>query len=300
MIALQITATTPHGVVLSRPWGVALDGLLASVLWHRRKWAARAAGETFAYQHSQTPDILDLPLARCGDPEQDADWHWMATFADLHPQPQDATEPDIRWRTSRTDRTRLQHLSPVIGSQAVSDSTGRYQRRIVPVMAHPATSAHLARRRRPRPHPGSAHRLAVHRQAPRRRRGAGDPLGGQRDAPRPRLGGRPRTRARRPRPHRSTALRRRAPRRRPPGGCDCTPALPAPGQPHRGLPAGAVICRQRAGIRCLSDELKHPGASCDSRLAHADRDTTTTPAPTHPPRGAALSPQRTEPVKSML
>ena len=140
MIALQITATTPHGVVLSRPWGVALDGLLASVLWHRRKWAARAAGETFAYQHSQTPDILDLPLARCGDPEQDADWHWMATFADLHPQPQDATEPDIRWRTSRTDRTRLQHLSPVIGSQAVSDSTGRYQRRIVPVMAHPATT----------------------------------------------------------------------------------------------------------------------------------------------------------------
>ena len=139
MIALQITATTPHGVVLSRPWGVALDGLFASVLWHRRKWAARAAGETFAYQHSQTPDILDLPLARCGDPEQDADWHWMATFADLHPQPQDATEPDIRWRTSRTDRTRLQHLSPVIGSQAVSDSTGRYQRRVVPVMAHPAT-----------------------------------------------------------------------------------------------------------------------------------------------------------------
>ncbi|QNJ90010.1 hypothetical protein HZU40_00710 (plasmid) [Mycolicibacterium fluoranthenivorans] len=140
MIALQITATTPHGVVLSRPWGVALDGLLASVLWHRRKWAARAAGEDFTYQHSQTPETLDLPLARCGDPEHDADWHWMATFADLHPHPQDATEPDIRWRSSRTDRTRLQHLSPVIGSQAVSDSTGRYQRRIVPVMAHPATT----------------------------------------------------------------------------------------------------------------------------------------------------------------
>ena len=88
--------------------------------------------QDFTYQHSQTPETLDLPLARCGDPEQDADWHWMATFADLHPRPQDATEPDIRWRTSRTDRTRLQHLSPVIGSQAVSDSTGRYQRRIVP------------------------------------------------------------------------------------------------------------------------------------------------------------------------
>jgi CRISPR type IV-associated protein Csf3 len=119
---------------------VALDGLLASVLWHRRKWAARATGEDFTYQDSQTPETLDLPLGRCGDPERDADWHWMATFADLHPCPQNAIEADIRWRTSRTDRTRLQHLSPVIGSQAVSDSTGRYQRRVVPVMAHPATT----------------------------------------------------------------------------------------------------------------------------------------------------------------
>ena len=139
MISLQITATTPHGVVLSRPWGVALDGLLASVLWHRRKWAARAAGETFTYQHDRTPEVLDLPLARCGDPDHDPDWHWMATFADLHPHSPN-THPDIRWRTSRTDRTRLQHLSPVIGSQVVSDSTGRYQRRVIPVMAHPATT----------------------------------------------------------------------------------------------------------------------------------------------------------------
>lgn len=139
MIALQITAYTPHGVVLSRPWGVALDGLLASVLWHRRKWAARAAGETLTYQHDRDPEVLELPLARCGEPGHDPDWHWMATFADLHPHRDDSSETDIRWRTSRTDRTRLQHLSPVIGSQAVSDSTGRYQRRVVPVMAHPTT-----------------------------------------------------------------------------------------------------------------------------------------------------------------
>lgn len=46
----------------------------------------------------------------------------MATFADLHPRPHDAAEPDIRWRTSRTDLQRLQRLTPVIGSQAVSDS----------------------------------------------------------------------------------------------------------------------------------------------------------------------------------
>ncbi|WP_304119318.1 hypothetical protein [Mycolicibacterium bacteremicum] len=138
MIALQITATTPHGVVLSRPWGTALDGLLASVVWHRRKWAARSAGKSFTYRNSDTPEVLDLPLARCGDPQHDDDWHWMATFADLHPGP--SVEPDIRWRTSRTDRTRVQHLSRDIGSQAMSDNRGRYQRRIVPVMAVPAST----------------------------------------------------------------------------------------------------------------------------------------------------------------
>lgn len=140
MIALQITATTPHGVVLSRPWGIPLDGLLASVVWHRRKWAARAAGQHLAYQPDDQPESLELPLARCGDPGHDHDWHWMATFADLHPLPQDTAETDIRWRTSRTDRQRLQQLAPVIGSQVVSDSAGRYQRRVIPVMAHPATS----------------------------------------------------------------------------------------------------------------------------------------------------------------
>lgn len=140
MIALRITATTPHGVVLSRPWGIPLDGLLASVVWHRRKWAARAAGQHFAYQPNEQPEPLDLPLARCGDPSHDPDWHWMATFADLHPLPQDTSMTDIRWRTSRTDHQRLQHLAPVIGRYVVSDSKGRYQRRVIPVMAHPATS----------------------------------------------------------------------------------------------------------------------------------------------------------------
>src|SRR3979490_1718673 len=104
MIALQITATTPHGIVLSRPWGIALDGLLASVVWHRRKWAARAAGQHLTYQHTalppphtHRPEALCLPLARGGDPADDTDWHWMATFADLHPHSHDAASPDIRW-----------------------------------------------------------------------------------------------------------------------------------------------------------------------------------------------------------
>lgn len=140
MIALQITASTPHGVVLSRPWGVALDGLLASVLWQRRKRSAQTAGQHITYHPNDIPESLELPLARCGDPQHNADWHWMATFADLLPRSQETTHPEIRWRTSRTDRNRLQQLSPVIGRQAVSDRAGRYQRRVIPVMAHPTTT----------------------------------------------------------------------------------------------------------------------------------------------------------------
>lgn len=142
MIALLITAHTPHGVVFSRPWGVALDGLLASVVWHRRKRAAVEAGDTLTYQaEDPEPEVLPLPLARCTDPAG-PDWHWMATFADVNPRRPDDTvpDPDIRWRTSRTDRTRLQHLAPVIGSQVVTDNNGRYQRRVIPVMAQPATT----------------------------------------------------------------------------------------------------------------------------------------------------------------
>lgn len=136
---LAITATTPHGVVLTRPWGIALDGLLASVLWHRHKWAARTAGTWITYNPDQRPQPMDLPLARCGDADHH-DWHWMATFADLHPRRTRTDQPDVRWRTSRTDRQRLQHLAPVISSRAVSNYSGRYQHRTIPVTAHPATS----------------------------------------------------------------------------------------------------------------------------------------------------------------
>lgn len=141
MRPLLITATTPHGLALSRPWGIALDGLLASVLWHRHKLAAREAGSYVSYRPEHEPVALELPLARCGNPDRDHDWHWMATFADLHPHELGTIDPDIRWRTSRTNHTRLQQLAPHIGSQSVSDSQGRYQRRVIPVHAHPARTA---------------------------------------------------------------------------------------------------------------------------------------------------------------
>ncbi|CAM3305033.1 CRISPR-associated protein Cas6 C-terminal domain-containing protein [Tsukamurella hominis] len=136
---ILVKADTPHGVVLSRPWGIALDGLLSSVIWHERKFAARAAGLPWErFSPTRAPEELPLPLQRCGDPATDPDWHWMCTFG----QTETGTieRPDTRWRTSRTDHTRLQQLSPVISHSRVSDRRGRYQNRVIPVLVHQTLS----------------------------------------------------------------------------------------------------------------------------------------------------------------
>lgn len=133
MQPLTITAETPHGVVLARPWGIALDGLLASVLWHERKFAAYAAGVPWRrFDPELPPEDMELPLQRCGDRAAHRDWHWMATFGEVE-SPE--ALPDTRWRTSRTDHTRLQQLSSTISPSRVSDRSGRYQNRLVPVLA---------------------------------------------------------------------------------------------------------------------------------------------------------------------
>src|SRR5262245_14984292 len=61
MIPLLVTAATPHGVATSRPWGAPLDALLSSVLWHRRKWEASAAGNHLAYHPDLEPEAIELP-----------------------------------------------------------------------------------------------------------------------------------------------------------------------------------------------------------------------------------------------
>ena len=58
MKPLRVTAELPHGVCFGAPWGISLDGLLASVLWHRRKATAAARGEVLTY------DPLDWRRAR--------------------------------------------------------------------------------------------------------------------------------------------------------------------------------------------------------------------------------------------
>ena len=73
MIALIVTAS-PARCGAVPPVGVALDGLLASVVWHRRKAQIAATGGRLAYCHDVDPEPLELPLARCGDDATGIGW----------------------------------------------------------------------------------------------------------------------------------------------------------------------------------------------------------------------------------
>lgn len=124
MQPLTVTAHLAFGICQGRPWGLALDGLLASVLWHDHKATTGAR-----YTPAQTPADLDLPLDRCT--AADGQWHWAATFA--HTTPVDP-DPDVRMRYLATDRDDLTRLAGTLPT-TVSDHQGRYRRRQTPAIA---------------------------------------------------------------------------------------------------------------------------------------------------------------------
>ncbi len=128
VVPLRMTADLPHGVCVGTPWGISLDGLLASVLWDRRKAAAAARGEVLTYDPFGVPEDLELPLARC---EAGQPWHWMCIFATRSPPP---PQPEPRMRSSRTDHADLQRLAPSVPS-TVSDTRGHYRKRLIPATA---------------------------------------------------------------------------------------------------------------------------------------------------------------------
>ncbi len=127
---LQITATVPFGISCGTPWAIALDGLLASVLWHRHK----ATADPPPYDPRSPADDLDLPLARC---ELGDLWHWAATFCSV---PTPLPDPDVRTRRRTTDHRALLRNSAVVSTN-VDDVRGRYRARSSPSMAIVANSA---------------------------------------------------------------------------------------------------------------------------------------------------------------
>ena len=130
---LTVRARLASGIAQGAPWGIALDGLLASEIWASRKTARRDAGQfTPGLLDIDEPDDLPLPLARCTT--ADGLWHWAATCA--HPDGRPDIPPDVRYWTGRVDHRTVEQLTPTLPA-VLSERQGRYRARHMPLLVTP-------------------------------------------------------------------------------------------------------------------------------------------------------------------
>lgn len=129
MKPLLVRARMAGGVGHGTPWGISLDGLLASQIRENTKAAARAAGTDYEpYCLGVPPAELDLPLARCHDSTSEV-WHWAATFA----WPEDETPgPHVQYWSARPDQQALGQLTSALPAH-VSERQGRYRSHVMPL-----------------------------------------------------------------------------------------------------------------------------------------------------------------------
>ena len=129
MVPLVIRARMAAGVAHAVPWGISLDGLLASEIRENTKAAARAAGTDYEpYSLDTVPEDLKLPLARCTGGGGDR-WHWAATFA----YPEDEVPgPHVQYWSARPDQQALDQMAAELPA-LVSERQGRYRSRVMPL-----------------------------------------------------------------------------------------------------------------------------------------------------------------------
>ena len=125
MVPLRVRARLATGVAQAAPWGIALDGLLASVLWEQHK--AQTVGYERAMDSTVAPPDLELPLARCelAGPS----WHWAASCA----LPEPGSRVQVRSWTGRVDARALEQMAAGL-PKTVSARQGRYRARRMPLL----------------------------------------------------------------------------------------------------------------------------------------------------------------------
>lgn len=123
---LTVTAHLEAGIAHGAPWGIALDGLLASVL-HDDAYAAGEDHEPILTVPE--PPTVALPLARCD--LAGGDWHWAATCA--WPVDHHEERPDVRYWMSRADHRDLTTLADPLPTN-ISDLRGRYRSHHMPLL----------------------------------------------------------------------------------------------------------------------------------------------------------------------
>ena len=129
MVPPVVRARLAAGVANGVPWGISLDGLLASEIRENTKAAAREAGTDYTpYSPDAVPEDLELPLARCTGDGGDR-WHWAATFA----FPEDEVPgPHVQYWSARPDQQAMGQMSDQLPA-LVSERQGRYRSRVMPL-----------------------------------------------------------------------------------------------------------------------------------------------------------------------
>lgn len=134
-IPILVRAYLAAGIAHAAPWGISLDGLLASELAAELKAGARAQGKDHVRALSQAePPDLDLPLQRCTPP--DGPWHWAATCA--FPEG-NVGRVDVHTWTGRVDHRALEQVTTAL-PKTISGRQGRYRTRRMPLLVTPCPS----------------------------------------------------------------------------------------------------------------------------------------------------------------
>lgn len=129
MVPMRVTAELEAGIAHAHPWGIALDGLLASLIH-----AAAGDDNATGVLDLDEPPLIELPLARCGSVRS---WHWAATCSyplDGHDQ-----RPALQHWMTRTDHAALEALSATL-PKTLSDARGPYRVHRVPVLVTTCTA----------------------------------------------------------------------------------------------------------------------------------------------------------------
>lgn len=133
-IPLLVSADLATGIAQAAPWGIALDGLLASQMWAEEKAALSDLGEPAPDVRADSyPPDLDLPLARCRLPVHPDCWHWACTCA--YPL-QRVDDIDVHYWTGRADHRSLEVMTESLPA-VLSDRQGRYRARRMPLLVTP-------------------------------------------------------------------------------------------------------------------------------------------------------------------
>lgn len=133
---VTVTATLQDGIAHATPWGISLDGILASEVHYRRKAELHAAGQEHTpLVEQEEPEDLPLPLARCGQGEQ---WHWAATCS--WPVDGQGLLPDVRQWMSQVDHRAVTDVVDDSLQAVIDDKRGRYRAHLMPLLVTSTTA----------------------------------------------------------------------------------------------------------------------------------------------------------------